>query len=105
MQPFGTILLLLLSSAALVLLGHVFRLLRWEQFIRIYEYPQRRSLLRAMAGGYAVNFLLPFHVGDFLRAALAGRKMKTGTAFLIWSPTIQKVRPFSLARSLRIRPT
>ena len=56
MQPFGTILLLLLSSAALVLLGHVFRLLRWEQFIRIYEYPQRRSLLRAMAGGYAVNF-------------------------------------------------
>lgn len=51
MQPFGTILLLLLSSAALVLLGHVFRLLRWEQFIRIYEYPQRRSLLRAMARG------------------------------------------------------
>ena len=81
MQSFGTILLLLLSSAALVLLGHVFRLLRWEQFIRIYEYPQRRSLLRAMAGGYAVNFLLPFHVGDFLRAALAGRKMKTGTGF------------------------
>ena len=81
MQPFGTILLLLLSSAALVLLGHVFRLLRWEQFIRIYEYPQRRSMLRAMAGGYAVNFLLPFHVGDFLRAALAGRKMKTGTGF------------------------
>ena len=81
MQPFGTILLLQLSSAALVLLGHVFRLLRWEQFIRIYEYPQRRSLLRAMAGGYAVNFLLPFHVGDFLRAALAGRKMKTGTGF------------------------
>ena len=49
MQPFGTILLLLLSSAALVLLGHVFRLLRWEQFIRIYEYPQRRSLLRAIS--------------------------------------------------------
>lgn len=34
-----------------------------------------------MAGGYAVNFLLPFHVGDVLRAALAGRKMKTGTGF------------------------
>ena len=52
MQPFGTILLLLLSSAALVLLGHVFRLLRWEQFIRIYEYPQRRSLLRAIIENY-----------------------------------------------------
>lgn len=56
MQPFGTILLLLLSSAALVLLGHVFRLLRWEQFIRIYEYPQRRSLLRAMAGAMPSTF-------------------------------------------------
>ena len=89
MQPFGTILLLLLASAALVLLGHVFRLLRWEQFIRIYEYPQRRSLLRAMAGGYAVNFLLPFHVGDFLRAALAGRKMKTGTGFA-FAPVIME---------------
>ena len=52
MQPFGTILLLLFSSAALVLLGHVFRLLRWEQFIRIYEYPQRRSLLRAIIEMY-----------------------------------------------------
>ena len=52
MQPFGTILLLLLASAALVLLGHVFRLLRWEQFIRIYEYPQRRSLLRAIIEMY-----------------------------------------------------
>ena len=66
MQPFGTILLLLLSSAALVLLGHVFRLLRWEQFIRIYEYPQRRSLLRAiieMYGGGPVGL-------DTLAAAL-----------------------------------
>ena len=52
MQSFGTILLLLLASAALVLLGHVFRLLRWEQFIRIYEYPQRRSLLRAIIEMY-----------------------------------------------------
>lgn len=75
--------LLLFLSVALVLLGHLFRLLRWEQFIRIYEYPQRRSLLRAMAGGYAVNFLLPFHLGDLLRAVLAGRRMKTGTGFAL----------------------
>lgn len=27
------------------------------------------------------------------------------SAFLIWSPTIQNVNPFSLLRSLRIRPT
>ena len=78
----GTIWLLALS-AALVLLGHLFRLLRWEQFIRIYEHPARGSLLRGMAGGYAVNFLLPFHVGDIFRAVFTGRRMKTGTGFAL----------------------
>ena len=57
-----------LLSVMLVLAGHLFRLLRWEQFIRIYERPARGQLLRGMAGGYAVNFLLPFHVGDLFRA-------------------------------------
>ncbi|MDD4850471.1 MAG: lysylphosphatidylglycerol synthase transmembrane domain-containing protein [Gemmiger sp.] len=73
--------LLLLASVALVLLGHLFRLLRWEQFIRIYERPARGSLLRGLAGGYAINFLLPFHVGDIFRAIYCGRRMKSGTGF------------------------
>lgn len=77
------VLALLLASVALVLLGHLFRLLRWEQFIRIYERPARRSLLQGMAGGYALNFLLPFHLGDLFRAAYTGRTMKTGTGFAL----------------------
>ena len=40
-----------LLSVMLVLAGHLFRLLRWEQFIRIYERPARGQLLRGMAGG------------------------------------------------------
>ena len=83
MPPFGTILLLLLSSAALVLLGHVFRLLRWEQFIRIYERPPRGQMLRGMAGGYALNFVLPFHLGDAFRAVYTGRRMKSGIGFAL----------------------
>lgn len=75
------VLALLLASVALVLLGHLFRLLRWEQFIRIYERPARRSLLQGMAGGYALNFLLPFHLGDLFRAVYTGRRMKTGVGF------------------------
>ena len=47
--------LLILLSIALVLAGHAFRLLRWEQFVRIYERPQRGVMLRGMAGGYAAN--------------------------------------------------
>ena len=37
---------LLLASVALLLVGHLFRLLRWEQFIRIYERPLRGVMLQ-----------------------------------------------------------
>ena len=74
---------LLLASVALLLVGHLFRLLRWEQFIRIYERPLRGVMLRGMAGGYAVNFLLPFHIGDLFRAWFTGRKMKNGVGFAL----------------------
>ena len=47
--------LFLLLALLLVLVGHAFRLLRWEQFIRIYERPPRGQMLRGMAGGYALN--------------------------------------------------
>ena len=73
-----TAVFLLLASVLLLLLGHLFRILRWEQFIRIYERPMRGAMLRGMAGGYAVNFLLPFHIGDIFRAWFTGRKMKNG---------------------------
>ena len=38
--------LFLLLALLLVLVGHAFRLLRWEQFIRIYERPPRGQMLR-----------------------------------------------------------
>ena len=78
-----TAVMLLLASVVLLLLGHLFRILRWEQFIRIYERPMRGAMLRGMAGGYAVNFLLPFHIGDLFRAWFTGRKMKNGVGFAL----------------------
>ena len=74
---------LLLGSVALLLAGHLFRLLRWEQFIRIYERPMRGIMLRGMAVGYGVNFLLPFHIGDVFRAWFTGRRMKNGVGFAL----------------------
>ena len=75
--------LFLLLALLLVLVGHAFRLLRWEQFIRIYERPPRGQMLRGMAGGYALNFVLPFHLGDAFRAVYTGRKMKSGIGFAL----------------------
>ena len=73
----------LVLSIFLVLVGHAFRLLRWEQFIRIYERPLRGQMLRGMAGGYALNFVLPFHLGDVFRAVFTGRRMKSGIGFAL----------------------
>ena len=73
----------LLLALLLVLVGHAFRLLRWEQFIRIYERPPRGQMLRGMAGGYALNFVLPFHLGDAFRAVYTGRRMKSGIGFAL----------------------
>lgn len=73
--------LFFLLSIFLLLAGHLFRLLRWEQFIRIYERPSGKRLLNAMAGGYVINFLLPFHLGDIFRAIFSGKKMRSGTGF------------------------
>lgn len=75
--------LYLTISILLVLLGHAFRLLRWEQFVRIYERPQRGNMLRGMAGGYAVNTILPLHLGDVFRAVFVGRRMKSGVGFAL----------------------
>ncbi|WP_455500234.1 lysylphosphatidylglycerol synthase domain-containing protein [Gemmiger sp.] len=71
------------AALVLVLVGHAFRLLRWEQFIRIYERPLRGQMLRGMAGGYALNFVLPFHLGDVFRAVFPGRRMKSGIGFAL----------------------
>ena len=73
----------LLLAIILVLVGHAFRLLRWEQFVRIYERPQRGSMLRGMAGGYAINTILPLHLGDVFRAVFVGRRMKSGVGFAL----------------------
>lgn len=73
----------LLLSILLVLVGHAFRLLRWEQFVRIYERPQRGTMLRGMAGGYAINTVLPLHLGDVFRAVFVGRRMKSGIGFAL----------------------
>ena len=72
-------LLLLAGSVVTLMLGHAVKIRRWGRFIGVYEKPPTGALLRAMSLGYALNFVLPFRLGDLLRAWYAGRRMKTGT--------------------------
>ena len=67
----------------LLLAGHYFRMMRWKQFVEIYEQPSRSRLLRSLSIGYAVNFFVPFRIGDLLRAFLTGRHLKNGFGFAL----------------------
>lgn len=71
------ILAILTLSAA-----HACKMLRWKQFVEVYEKPHLSTLLSSLAIGYVINFVLPFRViGDIVRSMISGRKMKNGVTF------------------------
>ncbi len=69
-------------AAAVIVMSaaHFIRILRWELFIKVYEKPDLKRLLRALSLGYAVNYVVPYKLGDIARGFYAGRKMKNGKA-------------------------
>lgn len=73
--------LLLCSAIGLLTVAHYFKMLRWKQFVEVYEYVGRKLLIRSMTYGYLVNFIVPFRIGDLIRAYYAGKNMKSGIAF------------------------
>ncbi len=72
---------LMLCSIVLLMCGHFIKIIRWSRFIKLYECPQTGTLLRAMSLGYALNFVLPFKLGDLFRAYYSGKRMKNGVGF------------------------
>lgn len=83
-------LLLFISAIILLMLGHYFKMLRWKQFIEIYESPNDKLLLRSLSIGYLVSFYLPFRIGDLIRVFISGRKMKNGMSFALSSVIVDR---------------
>lgn len=50
-------------------------------FISVYEDSHDSDLMFCTGIGYLVDNVLPFHVGDIVRAAIIGKKLKNGVAF------------------------
>lgn len=57
-------------------MGHLCKALRWRYFIRMYEDTPLSVLVSSLAGGYLINFFVPFHLGDLFRVWMAGRQME-----------------------------
>lgn len=73
--------LLLFLSVISIVLGHLFKVYRWKQLIETYEKTNDENLIDALSIGYLINYLLPYRVGDIVRAILSGKKMKNGISF------------------------
>ncbi|BCZ49013.1 hypothetical protein psyc5s11_50800 [Clostridium gelidum] len=68
--------LFMLVAIITLLIGHVFKVLRWSLFIDVYEKPNINSLLLALSTGHMMNALLPIRLGDFVRMYISGKNMK-----------------------------
>lgn len=70
-----------LCAVGFLTLGHVCKAIRWRRFVGVYEDTPLPTLLSALASGYLVSFYLPLHLGEVVRVALSGRKMKNGYGY------------------------
>lgn len=74
----------------LICIAHYIRTLRWELFIKSYEETNRSLLLLALSLGYSLNLVIPFKMGDFVRAVYAGKHMKNGMGFALATVIIDR---------------
>lgn len=70
-------------SVFFMILGHNFKVLRWKQFIDVYEKTNYTNLLRILSTGHIINVIIPFRIGDIVRIYLSGKKLKNGYALAI----------------------
>ena len=80
-----------LLSIILIILGHTVKSLRQKQLSDFYEDVSLSVFNEALAAGYLVNLILPFRLGDILRAFLAGRKMKNGFSFAFATVLVDRI--------------
>lgn len=69
-----------IGAMMFICIAHLVRIIRWELFIDVYEKPNRKNLIQAMAYGYMLNYFLPYKLGELIRAWCSGRKMRNGKA-------------------------
>lgn len=84
-----TTVILFSMAVFLMVIGHIFRVKRWELFISIYEKPSETNLLHALSIGHIINAVLPVRLGDFIRVFWSGRRLKTGYSGALASVAVE----------------
>lgn len=64
-----------------LLFGHFVKVYRWRLFIELYEKCDVSVLLKSLSIAHAINFIIPFHLGDLYRIWYSGKGMSNGIKF------------------------
>ncbi len=71
----------LILAITTLLLGHLVKVHRWWLLIELYEKPAINVLLKSLSVAHAINFVIPFHLGDLYRIWYSGKRMVNGVKF------------------------
>lgn len=71
----------LVIAVVFLLSGHFVKVYRWRLFIELYEKCSLSVLLRSLSIAHAINFIIPFHIGDLYRIWYSGKRMSNGIKF------------------------
>ncbi|MCR5747044.1 MAG: flippase-like domain-containing protein [Lachnospiraceae bacterium] len=64
---------------------------RQKQFADFYEDISTAVLSEGLSAGYIANLLLPFRLGDLIRAFIVGRKMRNGFSFAFATVVVDRI--------------
>jgi uncharacterized protein (TIRG00374 family) len=75
----------------LLFLSHWFRALRWQLLLRPVAQFRRTDLFSALLIGYMANTVMPAHLGEFIRAYIAGKSEDVPSAQIFSSIVVERL--------------
>ncbi len=83
--------MLFLVAIILLIAGHMVKAGRQKLFADFYEEVKPVVFNEGLAAGYLVNLVVPFRLGDLLRAFIVGRRMKNGFSFAFATVVVDRI--------------
>ncbi len=80
-----------LVAVILLIAGHMVKAGRQKLFADFYEDVKPVVFNEGLAAGYLVNLVVPFRLGDLLRAFIVGRRMRNGFSFAFATVVVDRI--------------
>lgn len=83
--------MLFLAAVILLTVGHILRIARWSYLLAGYANPTKSAYFLSLGLGYFFNYLLPFRLGEIIRAATFSKIAKCDFLFVLSTIIIERI--------------